>query len=314
MSWIGVDLGGTNVQGALVEIDGDEVSVVADAKSKTPSGGPAEVVDAIAGVVDRLRRDGDVEGVGIGAPGAIDQGAGAVLRAPNLGWETTVPLVELVRAQLDGVEVVLDNDVNVGTLGEQRAGAGRGVDDLLGVFWGTGVGGGLVLDGVLRRGPTGTAGEIGHTVVVAGGRRCGCGRHGHVEAYAGRACMEAEARRRHAAGEETLLVELAGDGRMKSSVLAKALDGGDAVAVELLDEAVAVLGSGIASAVALLDVDLVVLGGGVADRLGPAIVGRVEQAVRTELFVTTSTLRVVPAALGDLGGAIGAALLAATPG
>jgi glucokinase len=207
--------------------------------------------------------------------------------------------------------VVLDNDVNVATVAEHRLGAARDTDDVLGVFVGTGVGGGLVLGGDLRRGVTGATGEIGHMVVeVELGRRCGCGLAGHVEAYAGRASIEREARRRHAEGEATALVDLAGDGRMKSSVVAKALAAGDPMAIELLDEAVRALGAGIASAVTLLDLPLVVVGGGLADKLGSGFVGRIEEAVRSRLFLASSPVRVVPAELGDLGGAIGAALLA----
>jgi glucokinase len=205
---------------------------------------------------------------------------------------------------------MVDNDVNVGTLAEHRAGAAQGFDDVLGVFVGTGVGGGLILDGKLRRGPSGVAGEIGHMVVRAGGRKCGCGGRGHLEAYAGRASMERRARELDLEGHDTALVELAGAKRMTSGVFGKALDAGDAVTIELLDEAVAALGTAIASVATVLDLSLVVVGGGLADRLGPAFVGRIEQAVRSELFAEGSALRVVPAKLGDQGGAIGAALVA----
>jgi glucokinase len=302
----GIDLGGTKVQGVLLE--GEEV--VAEARVSTPSGGPDAVAAAVAGCVERL--GGTVEAVGIGAPGAIDVDRGEIVKAPNLpGFEERVPLARLVAEATGAGRVVLDNDVNAGTLAELRLGAGRGATDLLCVFAGTGVGGGLVLDGRLRRGPQTLAGEIGHLIVREGGRECGCGLRGHVEAYAGRASMEREARRRHSAGEETALVDLAGEGRMKSGAFAKALAAGDAVAVALLDEAVEALGAGIAGAVALLDLPLVVLGGGLADKLGPGFAGRVEQAARERLFVPSSPLRVLPAELGDHAGAIGAALLAA---
>ena len=170
------------------------------------------------------------------------------------------------------------------------------------------MGGGLILDGHLRRGGTGFAGEIGHTVVHPGGRRCGCGGTGHLEAYAGRASMEREARDRAAHGRPNQLVELAGDGRMTSSVWANALEARDPVAVELIDTAVAALGVAVANAITLLDLDAVVVGGGLADRLGPTFVGRVEQAARDQVFAQRSAARVVPAALGDESGALGAAL------
>jgi glucokinase len=307
---IGIDLGGTKIQGARVDLDGDDHEVAADARVDTPTGGPDTVVAAIAALIDDLGGAAGLDGVGVGAPGAVDPSTGAVGPAPNLaGWDEPVPLAALVREAVGDVDVRVDNDVNVGTIAEHRLGAGRDASDFLGLFVGTGVGGGLVLDGELRRGPNGLAGEIGHTVVELDGRMCGCGHAGHLESYAGRAGMEAEARRRHAAGEETALVELAGDGPMKSGTFRKALAAGDPVAMELIDQAVAALGAAVASAVALVDVSLVVAGGGLPEKLGAAFVGRVEEAARSRLFVPSSPLRVVPAELGDLGGALGAALL-----
>lgn len=308
MTTIGIDLGGTKVFG--VALEGDDV--VREAKVATPpEGDPGAVVDAIAACVDDLGGSMPVGAVGLGAPGVVDTSAGVVHTAPNLaGFTEPVALGPLVAEALGVARVTVENDVNCGTVAEHRLGAGRGGRDVLGVFVGTGVGGGVILGGVLRRGTAGLAGEIGHMVVRAGGRRCGCGLAGHLEAYAGRAAMEREARRRHDAGEHTALVELAGDSRMKSNTFQKALARSDAVAVALLDEAVAALGVGLASVVACLDLDLVVVGGGVPDKLGPAFVVRIEEALRAELFVPSSPVRVVPAQLGDRAGAVGAALLA----
>jgi glucokinase len=302
----GIDLGGTKIQAVVL----DGARVVADRKRATPATGGADIAASIAEMV--IEMGGDVTGIGIGAPGVIDQARGAVLRAPNLAIDSSVPLTDLV-ADATGLprgKVVLDNDVNVGTLAELRLGAAVGARDALCVFVGTGVGGGLVLDGELRRGPRGLTGEIGHVVVHDGGRRCGCGGLGHLEANAGRRCLEEAARAASDGGRETALVQIAGDGRMKSSVFAKALAAGDAVARELLDEAIEALGAALASAVALVDLDLIVLGGGLAGKLGDPFVAAVEAAVKRRLFVPTLPLRVVPAALGDLGGAMGAALLA----
>jgi len=275
----GIDLGGTKIQGVVV----DEVT-------------------------DRLG-DGGADAVGIGAPGVIDRERGVVLRAPNLAIGEDLPLAALVAAATGAETVRLDNDVNVATLAEHRLGAARGHDDVLCVFAGTGVGGGLVLGGELRRGPHGLTGEIGHTIVRDGGRRCGCGGLGHLEAYAGRRCLEAEARRRHEGGQETALVRIAGNARMKSSTFSKALAAGDEVARELLDEAAEALGAALASAAALVDLSLIVLGGGVAEKLGAPFVAGVDAALQVRLFVPSMDLHVVPAALGDLGGAVGATLL-----
>lgn len=301
---VGIDLGGTKIQGVAVK--GDEV--VADAKVSTPLGGVGEVVEAIATCVRRLDVAGSTP-VGVGAAGVIEAGTGVVLQAPNLeGFEQPVPLGALLADEL-GTEVMVDNDANAAVLAEYLMGAGRGSTDLLGVWVGTGIGAGLVLDGRLRRGPRGGAGELGHLPLAGVERTCTCGMVGHLEAIAGRASMEAEARRRHAGGTATELVTLAGDKRMKSSVFAKALAAGDVVVSELLDDAVVALGIAIASAATLVDLDRVVVGGGLAEKLGPSFVGRIEQAVRSRLFVRTSALRLVPATLGDLAGAMGAARL-----
>jgi glucokinase len=241
----------------------------------------------------------------------IDPAEGTVRQAPNLpGWMEPFGVAEALSAALDGVPVAVDNDVNVGTLAEHRLGAGKGAENLLGVFAGTGIGAGVVLDGELRRGPTGAAGEIGHMIVRRGGRLCGCGGRGHLEAYAGRAAMERRARDLERKGRDTVLVDLAPGRRMTSGVFVKALAVGDSVAVELIDEAVGALGVAIASAISLLDIALVVVGGGLADRLGPAFVQRVEQACLADVFPRNPELRIVPATLGDRGGSIGAALMA----
>jgi glucokinase len=309
VAWIGVDLGGTKIYAVVLEGE----KVVAEGKRKTPTqGGPLAVVDAMAAVVSELRGTETVTGVGVGAPGVVDPVDGTVRSAPNLpGWMEPFGMGAALSESLGGLPVAVDNDVNVGTLAEHRMGAGQRADNLLGVFVGTGVGAGLVLGGELRRGPSGAAGEIGHTIVRRGGRTCGCGGRGHLEAYAGRAVMERRARELEAKGRDTVLVELSRSRRMTSGVFQRALAAGDPIAVELIDDAVAALGAAIASAVALLDLPLVVIGGGLADRLGPAFVSRVDQATKAELFPKNPGLRVVPGELGDRGGAIGAALVAA---
>ena len=309
---IGADLGGTKI--FAVALDGTEV--VAEAKSKTPvQGGPLAVVDAIAATIAALGVDGDVEAVGVGAPGVVNTRTGMVAQAPNLsGWVEPFLLGPAVSEAMGGIRVTVDNDVNVGTLAEHRLGAVTGCRDVLGVFIGTGVGGGLILNGTVRRGPTGYAGEIGHVVVRPGGRRCGCGGRGHLEAYAGRAGMERRARQLEARGRDTALVEQSRTRRMTSSVFARALELGDEVAVRLIERAIETLGLALSTATTLLDVPTVVVGGGLADRLGPLFVERIELATRAAAPQGRGEgLRVVPAALGDRGGAIGAALVAAPP-
>ena len=309
---VGIDLGGTKVQAAVLD---DEGQVIGQGRTRTPTkGGPPDVVEAIgAAVKDALKSAKvDVGAVGIGTPGAVDPDSGHVTGAANLpGFGEPVPLRDLVRDALGASSVRIDNDVNVGTLAEHRLGAGRGLDDLLAVFAGSGVGGGVILGGELRRGDHGSAGEIGHVVVQMGGDLCSCGRRGCMEAYAGRVSIERKARAAMEVGRPSLLPGIMrerGRARMTSGVIAAALDAGDDLIHELVDAAVAALGAGIASAVNVLDVQAVILGGGLGEKLGDPFTRRVEAAMRPSLFVQAVEVR--SATLGDLGGAVGAALLA----
>jgi glucokinase len=311
----GIDLGGTKIQTVVVDADSD---VLGQARHPTPtSGTPAGVAAAMAAALSEAAEAAGIEpsalvGVGVGSPGAIDADAGTVSGARNLpGWEGAYPLADALGEQL-GTPVSLGNDVQVATDAEVALGAGRGFRSLLGVFWGTGVGGGLVLDGKPWLG-RGAAGEIGHVVVKRDGRRCPCGRRGCLEAYAGRAALEARAREKHADGHKTdlfKLMERHGRTRLTSGIWARALEQEDKLATELIDEAVAALGAGVASAVNLLDCEAVVIGGGLGVRFGEPYVERIAQAMRPHLFVDERPPAVKLAALGDLGGAIGAALLA----
>ncbi len=225
-------------------------------------------------------------------------------------WEEPFPLAATLADAVDA-PVRIDNDVQVAVLGELELGAGRPFSSFLGVWWGTGVGGGVVLDRRLWLG-RGAAGEIGHMVVKRGGARCPCGRRGCLEAYAGRGAMEARARELHERGHKTdlfHLMEKRGRARLTSGVWAAALDHDDHMATTLVHRAVAALGAGIASAVNLLDVEAVVIGGGLGTRLGDPYVERIAEAMQPHLFVDDRPPAMFTAALGDLGGAIGAALL-----
>jgi glucokinase len=183
------------------------------------------------------------------------------------------------------------------------------------VFWGTGVGGGIVLDGRPWLG-RGAAGEIGHVVVKRDGARCTCGRKGCMEAYAGRGAMELRARHRQKSGTKTdlfAIMEERGRDRLTSGIWARALDREDKLAVELMDDAIAALGAGVASVQNVLDVDAIVIGGGLGIRLGEPYAKRILDAMMPHLFVDSDPPVVQVAALGDLGGAIGASLLLSDP-
>jgi glucokinase len=250
-------------------------------------------------------------GVGVGSPGDVDESTGEVSGARNLpGWNDSFGLASWLSDAL-GPPVRIGNDVDVATEAEFKLGAGTPYRSLLGVFWGTGVGGGLILDGKRWLG-RGAAGEIGHMVVEIGGARCPCGRRGCVEAYAGRAAMEAKARRDHEDGVKTELFKIMhkrGHDRLTSSIWERALDDGDHLAEKLIDRAVKALGAGIASAVNLLDVEAVILGGGIGIRLGQPYLERIRKQMDKHLFVDERPPALELAALGDFGGAIGASLL-----
>jgi glucokinase len=309
----GVDLGGTKIEVVVVDAQHE---VVGQSRRPTPAeGGPSAVVAAIASGVREACEAADVEpaqlaGVGVGSPGEVANGA--VAHARNLSdWDDPFPLAEKLGGEI-GVTVEVGNDVGVALDAEAALGAGKGYGSFLGVWWGTGVGGAFVIDGKRWLG-RGAAGEIGHTVVKLGGRRCDCGRHGCLEAYAGRGQMERRARKLHEDGEKTDLFRLMKKHertRLTSGIWARALRKGDKLAEELFDEAFEALGAGIASVINFLDLEAVVIGGGLGTRFGQDGVDRIAREMQPHLFVPERPPAVLPAALGDLGGAIGASLLA----
>jgi len=310
----GIDLGGTKIEAIVTDA---EHHVLGSARHPTPTeGGPADVANAMAAALTEAAKAASVEpsqlrGVGVGSPGVVDAAAGTVSHADNLpGWSASFPLAAALKSAL-GTKVALGNDVGVATAAEFELGAGRPYHSLLGVFWGTGIGGGLILDSKPWHG-RGGAGEIGHMVIREGGRRCPCGRRGCLEAYAGRAAMEARARRLHDRGVKTRLFELAQEhdrDRLTSGIWERALEHGDRLATKLIDRAVDALGTGIASAVNLLDVEAVVIGGGLGVRFGEPYRARIVAAMLPHLFNDSRPPAVLLAALGDLGGAYGATLL-----
>jgi glucokinase len=310
----GVDMGGTKIQTAIVRAG----KAIGQARLPTPQGGPAEVLQAIQETIATAAAAAGVKpdalaGIGVGFPGAYDAASGDVLSAVNIpAFQKRFPLGGKLAAAYGGVVVTLDNDVRAAMFGEHRAGAGRPFQNLLGVFVGTGVGGGVILDGAMRRG-RGAAGEIGHTVVKDGGRPCGCGRKGCLEAYAGRGRIELMARKLMERGEKTILFELMeqkGRDRLTSGVIAAALDRGDKMATKLIKEAVWALGLALASAQNLLDLEAIVIGGGLGDRLGQPFVDRVAVAMKPHLLLDDRPPKMLGTELGDLSGAVGAALLA----
>jgi glucokinase len=311
----GIDLGGTKIQAVVVSARN---KVLGEARHPTPTeGGPEDVVAEMATMLREAAEQAGVEtkaltGIGVGSPGDADERTGTVSNARNLpGWEGSFPLADALSKQL-GAPVAVGNDVQVAVNGEFALGAGKPFKSVLGVFWGTGVGGGMVLDGKPWLG-RGAAGEIGHVLIRRGGPRCSAGHPGCMEAYAGRASMEAEARRLVDDGEKTDLfkiMEHRGRDRLTSGVWERALKKGDPMAEHLVKRATKALGEGMSGAINLLDPEAVILGGGMGVRFGEEYMPRIEKAMHPYLFDSDEPPPILLASLGDLGGAIGAALLA----
>jgi glucokinase len=317
--FIGVDLGGTSMRAALVEHDG---TVLAFAKRKThPELGAAGVVARLAETIEKAIQLGhlhrkDVGGIGVGVPGPVDSKRGVVRVAVNLGKDwTNLPLADELQKRV-GLPVYIDNDVRVGALGEFTHGSGQGLSDMVAIFVGTGVGGGLVLDGELRSGWRGSAGEVGHTVVADGNGIIGkTGQPGTVEPLASRTGMERMVQELVAQGRETVIPELmksVGGGRLTSSVMYQALRQNDAVMAEVMAVAQHNLGLLTGNLINILDPQMVVFGGGVTARLGERFMVPIRRVAYANLVNKQNArqVRIVAGALKDDSGVVGAAVLA----
>jgi len=306
----GIDVGGTKIAGGVVDSDGN---ILEQRRVESPARDADAMSDAIVGLVGELAGRHDIVGVGIGAAGYVDKTRSTVLFAPNLAWRD-IDLKAQLEPRLD-LPVVVENDANAAAWGEFRYGAGHDVDDLLLVTVGTGVGGGLVLDGELYRGAFGVGAEIGHMRVVPGGRLCGCGNYGCFEQYASGKALVRNAREAAREGSllaRTLLDLTGGDvDRIDGPVITDAAREGDTFAVEQLAELGRWLGEGIASLAAVLDPAVVAIGGGVADADGLLL-----DPIRAAFDANLSgrghrpILEVRKATLGNRAGLIGAADLA----
>ena len=312
----GVDLGGTKILAGIVDGAG-----VVRSRAWLPSldlqGQPRALLGRIADGARMAAAEAGVAwdavgAVGVGVPGPLDATREVVAVAPNLGWEL-LPARALLTDLLPGRPVFLENDVRAAALAEHRIGAGRGLRSLLAVFIGTGVGGGLVLNGELYHGTRGGAGEIGHMVVQANGPRCGCGRRGCLEAVSARGAITREVGAAIARGRATLLSEVlrAPDDVVTSRDLGDAVAQGDAVAVAVARKSARAVGLAVGSVVNLLDPALVVLGGGVVENVGPAYIRWVADVARGQVLAETSRdIPIVASTLGDDAGLMGAAYTA----
>lgn len=309
----GVDVGGTKIAGGVVDAEG---RIVEELKVESPAKDVEAIEDAIAGLVIELAGRHEVACVGIGAAGYVDSSRAHVLFAPNLAWRDLDLKAELeARVHLP---VVVENDANAAAWGEFAFGAGKDVDDLLLVTVGTGVGGGIVLDGKLHRGAFGVAAEIGHMRVVPGGILCGCGNHGCLESYGSGTALVREARAAAVGGSLLArgLLDLAGGDveAINGPLVTQAAQAGDGFAIDLLVDLGTWLGEGIASLAAVLDPAMVAIGGGVSEA-GDLLLEPIRAAFGKQL--TGRGHRPVAdirrAQLGNKAGLIGAADLARQP-
>lgn len=316
--FVGVDLGGTSLLAAVVSPEGE---ILGEAKRKTrPELGAAGVTERLAGVVDRaISRSGtkyrQIGGVGVGVPGPVNPETGVVVRCPNLGpsWNN-LSLAGRLEHLLD-LPVTVDNDVNVGAVGEHTYGAGRGCQQVLAIFVGTGIGGGVIIDGQLYAGARYSAGEVGHMTILADGPLCSCGRPGHAEGLASRSAIERNIRRALDAGQPSIVPELMAQQKrtdMSASVLGDAYDARDPVTVEAVQQAQYYLGILIGACVNLLDPEAVIVGGGVLERFGDPYLEPVRR-IAVQHYINddqVDRVKIVRAELGDHSGALGAAVLA----
>ncbi len=311
---LGIDLGGTKVLAAVLDRDG---KIIARARAKTRAWrDDEEVFHTIAQAGHRALEKAGVDqdhlaAVGIGAPGPIDFDTGSIIETANLGFKN-FPLGPRVAEEF-GRPAIVENDVNAGVYGEFRAGAALGANDVLGVFVGTGIGGGLILNGALYRGFSKGAGEVGHIIVEAGGPRCGCGNRGCLEAVASRTAITRDIRKAIKRGYRGSVSKAlsAGTDQLSGKDLKAAYDGGDELVKRVIHRAAKLIGIGIGSLLNILGLEMVVLGGGVVEAFGDDFVDRIERAARDIAFeINSENVNITRAALGDDAGVIGSAMLA----
>lgn len=313
---LGIDLGGTKILAAVVDEQG---RILGEAKRKTRAErGVDDVIERIAKTAQEAVANAHLDmtaiaAVGIGAPGVADHLTGVLEFAPNLPDWTNIPLGMRLQ-QLLGVPVLVENDVNAGTYGEATAGAARGYGSVVGVFPGTGIGGGIVLDGRLWRGARNAAAEIGHMVVLIDGPQCGCGRRGCIEALASRTAIERDILGEIRGGRSSVVtqwIDVEGE-PITSGVLARALEEGDPVVTDVVTRAAYHLGVFTASLVNALDPECIVYGGGLIEACGRFLLPIIRNTTYRYLIrpVAPENLPILEAALGDNAVAIGCAMLA----
>ncbi len=308
---VGFDLGGTKM---LAVVYDDDFQTLGRKRTKTNAqeGKKAGLV-RIADTVDKALKNAGIDrdrlgSIGVGCPGPLDLDKGILFSTPNLGWKN-VSIKEVLEAEF-GCPVIISNDVDSGVYGEYRFGAGVGSRCVLGVFPGTGIGGGCVYDGKIVRGKNSSCMEVGHIEVLPGGPLCGCGAHGCLEAVASRLAISAAAAQAAYRGQAPHLRTTAGTclGDIRSGVLASSIAAGDKVVEEILCEAARYIGVAVAGIVHLMAPETVVLGGGLVEAMPDLFVKEVSRAAKKRVMKSyVDTFEVVAAELGDDASVMGAA-------
>jgi glucokinase len=314
---IGVDLGGTNIVVGVLPIDGGDGRVLAlKSESTDAERGAKYVVDKIVLLIEEARAEvvaehggtrADFAGIGIGAPGPLNRATGTVIQSPNLGWRN-FPLRDLI-ANAVNLPAVLDNDANCATYGEWWLGAGRNVDTLIGLTLGTGIGGGIVLNGEIFHGVSDAAGEIGHMTIEANGRKCPCGNYGCLEAYASGPAIARRAIEGLEAGADSILRDLVSDrlDQITAATVYEAVIHGDPYANDVMRETAKFLGAGVANVINIFNPDMIVISGGVT-KAGDHLFVPLRSEVRRRAFKSAlDACQICAAQLPGTAGVIGAA-------
>lgn len=309
---IGIDLGGTKILTALVDKTTGEVISYIKKKTKKDKG-PEKIIQKIINSINDLlfesgKNISEIDDIGIGAAGQINRENGIIINAPNLDC-SDLNIKEILEKEFNKT-VLLGNDVEIATIGEMYFGAGKDEKDFVCIFVGTGIGSGIVQDGRLRYGTTGTAGEIGHIIVDMGGRSCGCGGCGCLEAYASRLAIEKRIIGALKKGRKSDIINyLVEDKPIKTSMLKKSLDNKDELVMQIINEASEYLASGLASVINFYNPSLIILGGGLMNAIDYFYTHSIEIAKIKSLPTPSKYIRFEKAKLGDFSGVIGAALL-----
>lgn len=309
---IGIDLGGTKVLTALVNKENGEVISYVKKKTKKDKG-PEKIIQKIINSINEIITETNIsteniDNIGIGAAGQIDRDNGIIINAPNLDC-TNLNIKKFLQEKFNK-PIFLGNDVEIATIGEMYFGAGQNETDYVCIFVGTGIGSGIVQNGKLRYGTTGTAGEIGHIIVDVGGRSCGCGGCGCLEAYASRLAIEKRIigalKKGRKSDIENYLIE---DKPIKTSMIRKSLENNDKLIIQIIDEASEYLASGLASIINFYNPEKIILGGGLMNAIDYFYNRSIEIAKIKSLPTPAKSIKFEKAQLGDFSGVIGAALL-----